>query len=123
MTFILNKWWLLSLNFAFSLILYMIWAPTYDLKSYIDSLFYVSYFYLFFGLIMVVLKGRFLDGITYSFRRFRNRVFKNGDYLDDWEQKPLPSEIVRPSILKMFLFQGTVLAVGLVLLLGYFYQM
>lgn len=71
---------------------------------------------------MFVLKGGFLDGITYSFRRFGNRVSKNRDYLDDWENKRLPSDIIRPSIMKIFLFQGAVLTVGLLLLLGYFYQ-
>ena len=123
MTLIQNKWYLLSINFALSLLLFAFLAPVYDLKSYINSLFYVSYFYLFFGLIMFVLKGKFLDGITYSFRRVGNRISKNADYLDDWETKPLPSEIVRPSVMKMFFFQGIVLTVGMIILIGYFYQM
>jgi len=122
MTLIQNKWSLLSINFVLSLILFAFLSPVYDLKSYINSLFYVSYFYLFFGLIMFVLKGKFLDGITYSFRRVGNRISKNGDYLDDWEKKPLPSEIVRPSVMKMFFFQGIVLTVGMMILIGYFYQ-
>lgn len=72
---------------------------------------------------MVVLKGRFLDGITYSFRRVGNRISKNRDYLDDWDKKPLPSQIVRPTVLKMFLFQGSVLTIGMLGLLGIFYSM
>ncbi|QHE51455.1 DUF3899 domain-containing protein [Pontibacillus sp. HMF3514] len=118
-----NKWSFLSLNVALSLILFAFISPVYDLQRYINSLFYVSYFYLFFGLIMFVIKGKFLDGITYSFRRVGNRLSKNTDYLDDWESKPMPSEVVSPSVMKMFFFQGTVLTIAMLLLLGYFYQM
>ena len=123
MTLIRNKWSLLSLNFALSFILFAFIAPVYDLKFYINSLFYVSYFYLFFGLIMFVLKGKFLDGITYSFRRVGNRISKKSDFLDDWETRTLPSEIVRPSVMKMFFFQGIVLTFGMLILMGYLYQM
>ncbi|WP_237458314.1 DUF3899 domain-containing protein [Pontibacillus yanchengensis] len=122
MALFLNKWWFLGLNVALSFGFFFIWAPMYDLFHYINSLFYVSYFYVMISLLMIVIKGKFLDAITYSFRRFNNRMSKDRDYLDDWEQKPLPSQMVRPSVLKMFIFQGVALTVGMLGLLTYFYQ-
>ena len=100
----------------------MLWAPTYDLFHYINVLFYITYFYLAIGLAMFVIKGKFFDGMTYSFRRVGNRVSKMKDYLDEWEDKPLPSEYIEVSVLKMFLFQGSVLLVGMLALLYVFYQ-
>ena len=121
LAFLSNKWYLLFLNIALSFFCFFVWAPQYNLFHYVNALFYVSYSYLMISLLMIVIKGKFFDAITYSFRRFGNRVSKNKDLTDDWDSKPLPSEWINPSILKMFLFQGSVLISGLLCLLAYWY--
>lgn len=117
-----NKWSLLLVNFFITICFFLISAPQQDLFHYINVLFYVGYPYLTIGLLLLVIKGGFFNGITYSFRRFHGRMSKSRDYMDDWEKKPMPSERVEVDFLKGILFQGFVLMGSMVLLLVIFYQ-
>lgn len=116
-----NKWMMLAVNIVFVTLLFVVLAPVYDLHHYINQLFYIAYFYLFVGILLWVIRGGFFDAITYSFRRFSNRVSKQKDYMDDWEEKPLPSQTVEQSWLKFFLFHGSSLTIGLLVLLAFYY--
>ncbi|MBN8233717.1 DUF3899 domain-containing protein [Halobacillus kuroshimensis] len=121
MSIMRNKWMMTGINLAVATLLFIILAPVYDLNHYINQLFYLSFFYLGIGLMAWVTRGGFFDGITYGFRRFTNRMSKNGDYMDDWQDKPLPSKTISGSWPRFFLFHGFVLMVGLLILLVIYY--
>ncbi|MCA0983810.1 DUF3899 domain-containing protein [Halobacillus yeomjeoni] len=118
-----NKWMMLTFNVGIVTLLFAVLAPVYDLFHYINQLFYIAYFYLFVGILLWVIRGGFFDAITYSFRRFTNRVSKQKDYMDDWKEKPMPSETVEKSWLKFFLFHGGLLTIGVLTLLVVYYNL
>ncbi|ELK45209.1 DUF3899 domain-containing protein [Halobacillus sp. ACCC02827] len=122
MSIIRNKWLMILFNFALVTGLFFLLSPEHDLFHYINQLFYLAYFYLFIGILMWVIRGGFFDGIAYGFRRFYSTMSKQKDYLDDWKEKPLPSQTIGRSWLRFFLFQGSVLTVGLLALLVFYYQ-
>ncbi|MGP4070747.1 DUF3899 domain-containing protein [Halobacillus sp. B29] len=118
-----NKWMGVAGNLLLVSLLFAILAPVYDLFHFINQLFYIAYFYLFVGILLWVIRGGFFDAITYSMRRFYNRVSKQQDYLDDWKQKPLPSQTIENTWLKFFLFHGGMLTAGLLALLALYYNL
>ncbi|SFF74157.1 protein of unknown function [Halobacillus alkaliphilus] len=118
-----NKWMGVAGNILLVSLLFAILAPVYDLFHFINQLFYIAYFYLFVGILLWVIRGGFFDAITYSMRRFYNRVSKQQDYLDDWKQKPLPSQTIESTWLKFFLFHGGMLTAGLLALLALYYNL
>jgi len=118
-----NKWMGVAGNLLLVSLLFAILAPVYDLFHFINQLFYIAYFYLFVGILLWVIRGGFFDAITYSMRRFYNRVSKQQDYLDDWKQKPLPSQTIESTWLKFFLFHGGMLTAGLLALLALYYNL
>ncbi|ASF38793.1 hypothetical protein CEH05_06560 [Halobacillus halophilus] len=118
-----NKWMGVAGNLLLVSLLFAIMAPVYDLFHFINQLFYIAYFYLFVGILLWVIRGGFFDAITYSMRRFYNRVSKQQDYLDDWKQKPLPSQTIESTWLKFFLFHGGMLTAGLLALLALYYNL
>ncbi|UOR13131.1 DUF3899 domain-containing protein [Halobacillus amylolyticus] len=122
MAIVRSKWTIVILNFFLCILLFVFWAPAQDLLNFINLLFYIAYVYLFIGLILWVVRGGFFDGITYSMRRFTNRMSKNKDYLDEWEDRPLPSEMVHRSWSRFFMFQGVILCIGLAALLAVYYN-
>ncbi|MCP3026684.1 DUF3899 domain-containing protein [Halobacillus sp. A5] len=117
-----NKWGFFILNLLAAGLLFSLLAPVYNLIAFIDILFYLCFFYLFVGLFLWIVKGGFFDAITYSFRRVTNRVAKNKDYLDDFEDKPLPSQMFKKKLVHFFLFQGIILLIALLILLVVYYQ-
>ncbi|WP_226579923.1 DUF3899 domain-containing protein [Halobacillus litoralis] len=118
-----NKWLMAVINILIVTLLYVVLSPVYDLFHYINQLFYMAYFYIFIGIIMWVIRGGFFDGITYGFRRFTSTMSRNKDYLDDWKEKPLPSQTISKSWPMFFLFHGTMLTIGLLALLFIYYKM
>ncbi|MCA0969592.1 DUF3899 domain-containing protein [Halobacillus litoralis] len=117
-----NKWTILLINVLIVTLLFTVIAPVYDLFHYINSLFYIAYFYLFVGVLLWVVRGGFFDAITYSFRRFTNRVSKQKDYMDDWKTKPLPSQTIESRWMRFFMFNGGMLMLGLLGLLALYYN-
>lgn len=109
MKLLFDKWWLLYINLSVSIVLFIINGKPYKLLEYTDILFYLSSFYLFIGLALFVVEGRFFDGITYGFRRFFATTSKRKDYLGDWEEKPLPSQKVNHRFVTLMLFEGSIL--------------
>lgn len=116
-----NKWIILLVNILISLILFLISATAYNLKYFIDSLFYVSFIYFILLLFLFIIKGRFLDGITWGFRRFRSIMSKNRDYLAELEKTPMLSDRIGSSFYQFIAFQTLALLVILILLLGVYY--
>ncbi|MFG6149460.1 DUF3899 domain-containing protein [Halobacillus sp. B23F22_1] len=122
MLFVRNKWGFVAINLLLISLIFSLLAPAYDLVTFIDLLFYLCFFYLFIGLLLWIIKGGFFDAITYSFRKVTNRVAKNKDYLDDFEDKPLPSQMFKRKFVHFFLFQGAILLIALLLLLIVYYK-
>ncbi|PBB06119.1 DUF3899 domain-containing protein [Salimicrobium humidisoli] len=116
-----KPFFVLLVNFVITALLFLFNSPEYTLKYYINSVFYVVFFYLFIALIMWVIRGRFFDGIAYSFRRFYNKTSKQRAYLEEWKGKPLPSETVNRSWLRMFFFQGVIMLMVMFVLLFFYY--
>ncbi|WP_347861182.1 DUF3899 domain-containing protein [Salimicrobium sp. PL1-032A] len=112
---------LLLLNLLLASIIFLINAPEYTLFYYINAVFYIVFFYLFVALLMWVIRGKFFDGITYSFRRFQSKVSKQRDYLEEWKNKPLPSDTVNYSWLRMFFFHGSFMLIIMLVLLAIYY--
>lgn len=117
MKILFNKWWLLIINLTISVLLFLINGSPFIMTNYVDILFYLCSAYLFFGLALFVIEGRFFDGITYGFKRFFAKTSKKRDYLDDWEEKPLPSQKVSQRFVRLLLFEGSVLLILLFLLI------
>ncbi|WP_102028041.1 DUF3899 domain-containing protein [Salirhabdus sp. Marseille-P4669] len=116
-----NKWIFLTLNLLLTLLLFFFFAPQYSLKGIINTLFYIDFLYLMLFLIMYVMKGRFFDGVTFGFRRFRAVMSKNPDYLDDWQERAMPSEIINETFYAFIKFQAVSLLFIMVFLLGIYY--
>lgn len=123
MTRLTNKWIFLIINLLLSAVFYFLFSHVVsDLSGYINTLFYMTAFYLFTMLAMIVLKGRFLDGIVYGSRRFLNKISSAEDYLDEWKQHKLPSETVKKSLISTFFWQGFFLGIFMVILLFVYYK-
>ncbi|QXE02716.1 DUF3899 domain-containing protein [Terribacillus sp. DMT04] len=84
-----------------------------NLLTFINSLFYVAFFYFVVALLLFVIKGRILDGLTRSFRRF-GKIMSRG--LFDFDDNGSPSQWVNRSFLRYMQFQAAVL-IGLMLIL------
>jgi Domain of unknown function (DUF3899) len=112
---------LFLLNILLTFIFFFIFADEYSLLHYINMLFYICFLYVVIFLIQYTMKGGFFDGITFGFRRFHHNLFNKDDYLEEWRDKPLPSEKVQPSVYHMMVFQSISLILVLILLLGLYY--
>lgn len=119
-TVIKNKWFLLLINLLLSFIFFLLLAAEYNLHHYINALFYIGFSYLILWLISFVIRGRFFDGIVYGFRRFGARI-GNKDLLDEWAERPNPSESISTTFLTVILFQGLSLTLIMIGLLVIFY--
>lgn len=118
-----NKWKFLLLNLLIILLIFLIFSSTYNLLNFINSVFYLSFFYLITVLFMYTSKGGFFDGVTFGFRRFNSLMFKRNDYLEEWRDKPLPSEKFNASLYQRLKFQAIYMLVLLILLLILYYTM
>ncbi|WP_170287622.1 DUF3899 domain-containing protein [Aquibacillus halophilus] len=96
-------------------------APDLNLHHYINVIFYISFSYLVVWLLSYIIKGRFFDGVVYGFRRFGGRI-TNKDLLDEWADKPNPSDRISTSFLALILFQGLVLTLVMISLLFFYYM-
>lgn len=117
-----NKWLLLLVNIALTFVLFFSFSSEYDLIHYINAVFYLSFFYLVIFIFMYISKGGFFDGVTFSFRRFNHTMFKKNDYLEEWKEKPLPSEMMNKTLYSSLQFQVIVLVILLLVLLVAFYS-
>lgn len=116
-----NKWTFFLVNIFISIILFFISAPAYNLRYLINSLFYVSFVYLIFMLFLFIIKGRFFDGITWSFRRFRSVMSKNRDILAEMGDYPMPSDRISSTFYRFITFQTFALLIILIMLLIVYY--
>lgn len=116
-----NKWIFLLINILVSMIIFLFTAPAYNLKYFINSLFYVALVYLILLLFLFIIKGRFFDGITWSFRRFRSVMSTNRDLLAELGDYPMPSDRINISFYRSITFQTLSLLIILILLLVVYY--
>ncbi|WP_045514650.1 DUF3899 domain-containing protein [Neobacillus niacini] len=116
-----NKWKFFILNLLITLLIFFIFSSNYNLLNFINSLFYLSFIYLITVLLMYTIKGGFFDGVTFGFRRFNSIMFKRNDYLEEWRDKPLPSEKFNASLYQRLKFQAISLLVLLIILLIFYY--
>jgi hypothetical protein len=116
-----NKWKFFILNLFITILIFIIFSSTYNLLNFINAIFYLSFVYLISVLFMYTAKGGFFDGVTFGFRRFNTLMFKRNDYLEEWRDKPLPSEKFNASLYQRLKFQTISLLVLLILLLLLYY--
>ena len=117
-----NKWFIFLINWIISIVIFLINTTNYTLLDYINSLFYLTLFYLLVYLFMYTMKGGFFDGVTFGFRRFNHVILKQTDHLEEWRDKPLPSEQLNSTFYTIIKFQVVALMALLVLLLALFYS-
>ena len=111
------NWILLLINLAITGVLFFL-SDQQNLLSLINSIFYVAFFYFIVAMLLFVIKGRVLDGITRSFRKF-GKVMSKG--MLDFEENGDPSEWVNRSFLSYMQFQAAVLIGLMLILLALFY--
>jgi hypothetical protein len=116
-----NKWKFLVINILLTCLFFLIFASDYNLLHFINSLFYLCFVYLIVVLFMYTSKGGFFDGVTFGFRRFKSIMFTRNGYLEEYLDKPLPSENFNASIYQSLKFQAISLFVLLILLLFLYY--
>jgi hypothetical protein len=116
-----NKWFYLGINIIVILFLYFLNAREYNLKNLINAFFYISFLYVMLTLFLYVMKQSFFDGVVFGFRRFRFIMSKNKDYLEEWKEKPLPSQKVNKTFYDIVKFQAIVLFTIMILLLCLYY--
>ncbi|WP_430790003.1 DUF3899 domain-containing protein [Virgibacillus flavescens] len=116
-----NKWVFLLINIFTSTIIFLVSASTYNFKHFINSIFYLTMVYVILMLFLFIIKGRFFDGISWSFRRFRSIMFKEGDYLLELGDSPKPSDRISISFYRFILFQTSALVGIIILILGIYY--
>jgi hypothetical protein len=116
-----NNWLLLSGNIVFSIVLFLVIAADYTLVNYINALFYICFIYVLAALLFLVVKGGFIDGITYGFRRFRATMSKKEDYLEEWKDRAFLSEKISGAFHRAVAFQAWALLVLLVCLMIFYY--
>ena len=112
-----NKWSVFLLNIFITVILFFIFSSKYSFVHYINAVFYLSFFYIVIFLFMYIAKGGFFDGVTFSFRRFHHVMLKNDDYLEEWKEKPLPSQKFNKRFYFALKFQTLLLFIYLLILL------
>jgi hypothetical protein len=110
-------WILLVINLLITLTVFLT-GEAKDLFHLINAVFYVAFFYFVVTLILVVIKGRVLDGIVYSFRKF-GKFKSRGLY--DFEENGAPSDWVNRNFLSYIRFQALVLIGILLILLAIYY--
>lgn len=109
------------LNILITLLLFFIFSSNYNLLNFINSLFYLSFLYLVIVMFMYTSKGGFFDGVTFGFRRFKSIMFTRNGYLEEYLDKPLPSENFNASIYQRLKFQTVSLLVLLIILIFLYY--
>ncbi|AYV68570.1 MULTISPECIES: DUF3899 domain-containing protein [Niallia] len=116
-----KKWFIFLINLFLTFILFFISSSEYSLVHYINSVFYLTFLYIVIFLFMYIAKGGFFDGVTFSFRRFHHVILKRNDYLEEWKEKPLPSQKFNKRFYSVLKFQVISLFVYLLILLIIYY--
>ncbi|MCU9613409.1 DUF3899 domain-containing protein [Caldibacillus lycopersici] len=116
-----NKWLMLLVNLLFIFLMFFIFAPKYDFLHFINAFFYIFAIYAIIYLFLFTVKGGFFDGIVFGFRRFNNKMFNKEDYLEEWKDKPLPSESLSMTFYQWLKSQTLLLLLLLLILLVLFY--
>ncbi|ASK61985.1 hypothetical protein CFK37_07340 [Virgibacillus phasianinus] len=122
MVYIKNKWIFLLFNVFIGFVILLLSTSPINLRFFIDSLFYVTIVYIILMLLLFIIRGRFFDGIIWSFRRFGSIMSKNRDYLEEAEGSPKLSERINLPFYRFIAFQTFALLIILVLLLILYYM-
>ena len=117
-----NQLMIFLVNMIVTTIFFLIYSSSYTILHYINSLFYLSLIYLIVFLFIYTTKGGFFDGITFGFRRFNHVILKQSDYLEEWRERPFPSEKINKHFYQTLKFQALALFVLLSLLLVLYYS-
>lgn len=116
-----NEWIFLLCNIALSILLFLFLIADYTFVNYINVLFYISFIYILTASLLFVIKGKFIDGITYGFRRFRDTMSNQQDYLEEWKERPFLSEKINAGFQRAISFQAWALLLVLIVLLIIYY--
>jgi hypothetical protein len=112
----------LCINLGIILIFFTLLGSDHNFIEFINTLFYISFFYFLLFLSLFTSKGGFFDGLVYSFRRFNHVMFHSKDYLEEWKEKPLPSENINLRFYQLLKVQTGLLIGLLIILLVIFYM-
>lgn len=114
-------YWIFLINIALiSIVVFFANQDNLFIKL-IDVVFYFDLLYTIIFLFLFVLKGRFFDGLVFGFRRFNHVMFNRNDVLEEWKEKPLPSESINLRFYEVVKIQSITLTTLLILLLIIYY--
>jgi hypothetical protein len=105
----------------FTIVLFL--TPDQLFVQFINILFYFALLYTTVFLFHFVAKGGFFDGLIFGFRRFKNVMFHKNDVLEEWKEKPLPSENINLRLYEVLKIQTVALNIVLLLLLVIYYSL
>ncbi|WP_085993942.1 DUF3899 domain-containing protein [Oceanobacillus senegalensis] len=100
--------------------LFYLFSFEYTFVNLINIMFYFSFLYLIITLFLYTKRGGFYDGVTFGFRRFTSIMTKK-DYLEEWKEKPLPSEKRNEGFYQAMKFQTLILLALFIILLILYY--
>ncbi|MFD1851983.1 DUF3899 domain-containing protein [Oceanobacillus bengalensis] len=112
----------LLLNITVTVLLVFIFSDGYGIIHFVNGFFFISFAYLIVLLFQLTIRGGFYNGITFGFRRFRSIMSRDRDYLEEWKDKPLPSEKTNDTFYSFLKFQ-TIALIGIFLLLMFLYYL
>ncbi|WP_246001277.1 DUF3899 domain-containing protein [Oceanobacillus piezotolerans] len=116
-----NKGVFLIFNLILTILLTWIFFDSFSLVNLINALFFISFAYLMITLFLYTVKGGFYDGVTFGFRRFIHVMSRNKDYLDEWKDKPMPSETTNEKFYQLIKYQAiALLSLFVILLVAYY---
>lgn len=116
-----SNWIVLFLN----LLIVFIFFITSERASFvhlINVMFYVSISYIIFVLLLLTIRGGFYDGVMFGLRRYYHMTVKK-DYLEEWKEKPLPSENINNTFYHLITFQAVALIIIFISLLIIYYML
>lgn len=115
-----SNWIVLFLNLLLIVLIFFITSEGASFVHLINVMFYVSIGYIIFVLLLLTIRGGFYDGVMFGFRRYYHMTVKK-DYLEEWKEKPLPSENINHTFYRIIKFQALVLMLIFISLLVIYY--
>ncbi|HLR60827.1 MAG TPA: DUF3899 domain-containing protein [Lentibacillus sp.] len=113
---------ILLINIAMIVLLVYWSAWTFTMLQFLNMTFYIALIYMILTLATYTIKGGFYDGVAFGLRRFRSKMSKDGDPLDEWRDKPAPSASINQPFYRIVRFQTIALFLLLLILFLVYYS-
>ncbi|GGJ82629.1 hypothetical protein GCM10007063_01420 [Lentibacillus kapialis] len=113
---------LFALNIGVIFLTVCLAASALTVLQFLNITFYFVLIYMVLTLATYTVKGGFYDGVAFGLRRFRSKISKDGDPLEDWREKAAPSARISMPFYKAVRFQTIALLLLLLILFLIYYK-